>query len=271
MFIVVCKNTAIAKVLHEWLTGKGAPTGVAPSKIEGLKDGKNGEVRTIRVDTKVVHETDSGEAKGDENRWMRFTLDTVGQTDWPKAPQGLPLYPDGFAELAEKLERPLHPPGRDIRCIVSVAMLTEGWSCNTVTHIIGLRPFQSQLLCEQVVGRGLRRLSYEVNADGKLNEEIAQIFGVPFHIVPFKATKGGAPPPPTQRTRVQALSSKASYEIEYPRVEGYTQAIRNRLTVDWSSIAPLVLDPGSIPPVVDMKHGMFSEKGHCHRHLRRSR
>ena len=66
-----------------------------------------------------------------------------------------------------------------MRCIVSVGMLTEGWDCNTVTHIIGLRPFMSQLLCEQVVGRGLRRKSYEVNADGKFNEEVAKVLGVP--------------------------------------------------------------------------------------------
>ena len=86
---------------------------------------------------------------------MRRTLDTVGRREWPLDPQGGPIYPEGFVELAEKLKRPLHPPGRDIRCIVSVGMLTEGWDCNTVTHIIGLRPFMSQLLCEQVVGRGL--------------------------------------------------------------------------------------------------------------------
>ena len=88
---------------------------------------------------------------------MRFTLDTVGKTDWPADRQGRPIYPEGFEELANKLDRPLHPPGRDVRCIVSVGMLTEGWDCNTVTHIVGFRPFMSQLLCEQVVGRGLRR------------------------------------------------------------------------------------------------------------------
>ena len=105
-------------------------------------------------------------AKSDEIRWMRFTLDTVGKTNWPTDRQGRPLYPEGFEELAKKLERPLHPPGRDVRCIVSVGMLTEGWDCNTVTHIIGLRPFMSQLLCEQVVGRGLRRASYELGENG---------------------------------------------------------------------------------------------------------
>lgn len=261
VFIVVCKNTAIAKAVYEWLAEDKGPAGVAPCKIDGFRAGPNGERRAIRVDTKVVHETDSAEAKGDENRWMRLTLDTVGKTDWPRDRQGRALYPEGFEELAKKLERSLHPPGRDIRCIVSVAMLTEGWDCNTVTHVVGLRPFMSQLLCEQVVGRALRRMSYDVGDDGILAEEIAQVFGVPFHIIPFKAQKGAAPKPTADRTRVHALPGKAQYEIRYPRVEGYTQAIRNRVTVDWDSIAPLVLDPGSIPPVVDMKAGMFSEEG----------
>ena len=78
---------------------------------------------------------------------MRFTLDTVGKEDWPRDSQGRALYPEGFEELAAKLERPLSPPGRDVHCIVSVAMLTEGWDAQTVTHIVGLRPFMSQLLC----------------------------------------------------------------------------------------------------------------------------
>ena len=104
----------------------------------------------------------AGHAKSDEAQWMRFTLDTVGRTEWPRDPQGRAIMPEGFEALATKRGLPLHPPGRDVRCIVSVGMLTEGWDCNTVTHIVGLRPFMSQLLCEQVVGRGLRRRSYEL-------------------------------------------------------------------------------------------------------------
>ena len=160
-------------------------------------------MNTIRVDSKGVHETDTGEAKSDETRWMRFTLDTVGKTDWPRDRQGRPIYPEGFEELAKKLDRPLHPPGRDVRCIVSVGMLTEGWDCNTVTHIIGLRPFMSQLLCEQVVGRGLRRASYEVDENGLLREEVAKVFGVPFEVIPFKANPAGQRP----RRRSSATTS----------------------------------------------------------------
>ncbi len=174
------------------MAGEGrSPAGIPKAGIEGFRN-RDGQVNTIRVDSKVVHETDSEQAKSDESRWMRYTLDTVGKTGWSTDKQGRPVYPEGFEDLAKKLERPMHPPGRDVRCIVSVGMLTEGWDCNTVTHIIGIRPFMSQLLCEQVVGRGLRRASYEVNEDGKFTEEVANVLGVPFEVIPFKATSRGA-------------------------------------------------------------------------------
>jgi type III restriction enzyme len=251
VFILVCKNTQIAKVLYEWLAEDTAPTGIPPVKIEGFKN--NGRQNTIRVDSKVVHESDSGESKNDEVRWMRFTLDTVGKIAWPADRLGRPLYPEGFKELADKLGRLDHPPGRDVRCIVSVGMLTEGWDCNTVTHIIGLRPFMSQLLCEQVVGRGLRRANYDVGPDGKLTEEVAKVFGVPFEVIPFKANPQGQPQPRVTRYHVHAISAKSQFEIKYPRVEGYTQAIRNRVTVDWGSVPSLILEPGRIPPEVEVK------------------
>ncbi len=122
-----------------------------------------------------------------------------------------------------KLDRPLHPPGRDVRCIVSVGMLTEGWDCNTVTHIIGLRPFMSQLLCEQVVGRGLRRASYEVDDEWASREEVAKVFGVPFEVIPFKANPPGPAPPRKDRKHVHAIAAKAAFEIKFPRVERYTR------------------------------------------------
>jgi type III restriction enzyme len=190
---------------------------------------------------------------------MRFTLDTVGKTAWPLDRQKRPLFPEGFEELAAKLKRPLHPPGRDVRCIVSVGMLTEGWDCNTVTHIIGLRPFMSQLLCEQVVGRGLRRASYDLTAENKFSEEVAKVFGVPFEVVPMK-TSGPTPRPPEKRHHVYAVPEKARFEIQFPRIEGYTQAIRNKVTVDWS-VANLVIDPAYIPPEVEMKATVPNNRG----------
>jgi type III restriction enzyme len=260
VFILVCKNTRIAKVIYEWLAEDKPPAGIPPAKLDALRNTPDRKV-TIRVDTKVVQESDTDQAKSDEVAWMRLTLDTVGKLDWPRDRQQRPIYPEGFEALAKKLGRPLHPPGRDVRCIVSVGMLTEGWDCNTVTHIVGLRPFMSQLLCEQVVGRGLRRSNYDVAADGKLTEEVAKVFGVPFEVIPFKENRGAVPPPQPKRHRIHAVPERAEFEIRFPRVEGYRQAIRNRVTVDWSALAPVTLDPKRIPPEVQVKALLPSNVG----------
>jgi type III restriction enzyme len=245
VFILVCKNTKLAGVIYDWLAQGVSPPAVPPANIDALRNTPEATY-TIRVDSKVIAETEVEGAKNDEYRWMRFTLDTVGRRDWPRDPQGRPVYPQDFEELARKLDRPLHPPGRDVRCIVSVGMLTEGWDCNTVTHIVGLRPFMSQLLCEQVVGRGLRRASYDLNEEGKFTEEVAQILGVPFEVIPFKQ-RVGPKPPPLKQNHVQALPARAAYEIRFPRVDGYQQRIRNRVSVEWDAIAPVKVDPRAIP------------------------
>lgn len=261
VFIIVCKNTAIAKVMYEWIAEDQPPTGIPRLKIDGFRN-RDAQEYTIRVDSKVVNETDDlGGAKSDEQQWMRFKLDTVGRVEWPRDRMGRPVYPEGFEELAGKLERPLHPPGRDVRCIVSVGMLTEGWDCNTVTHIVGLRPFMSQLLCEQVVGRALRRMDYEPNAEGKFDEEVAKVFGVPFEVIPFKATPGGGGKPRPPRFHVHPLPSKKEFEIRFPRVEGYTQAVKNRVTVDWNRLPKRVIDPMQIPPEVQVKGLNFNNRG----------
>jgi type III restriction enzyme len=257
VFILVCKNTKLAGVIYDWLAEGKAPAGIQPADLSELRN-DDGKRVTIRVDSKVVSETEVEGAKNDESRWMRFMLDTVGKRDWTRDDQGRSIYPEGFEELARKLERPLHPPGRDVRCIVSVGMLTEGWDCNTVTHIVGLRPFMSQLLCEQVVGRGLRRRSYDLTEDGKFEEEVAKILGVPFEVVPFKQRTGARPPRRPQH-HVHALPEKDRFGITFPRVEGYQQAIRNRVTVDWSKIAPVAVDPMKIPDQVRLKGTLLSK------------
>ena len=111
VFIIVCKNTRIADVIYKWLGENDPPSGIPPAKIVGFVNA-NDRKNTIRVDSKVVAETDTGEAKSDENAWMRLTLDTVGKTEWPKDRQGRSIYPEGYEELAKKLERPLRPPFR---------------------------------------------------------------------------------------------------------------------------------------------------------------
>jgi type III restriction enzyme len=260
VYIIVCRDTAIARVVYEWLALDRPPAGIPPANIAGFRNTPERQ-NTIRVDSKVVQETDSDRAKADESTWMRLTLDTVGKIAWPVDRQGRLLYPEGFEDLAKKLDKPLHPPGRDVRCIVSVGMLTEGWDCSTVTHIVGLRPFMSQLLCEQVVGRGLRRSSYEVGDDGMLQEEVAKVFGVPFQVIPFKANKGGARAPAPKRHHVHAIPTRAAYEIRFPRVEGYRQAIKSKVAIDWASMPTIVLDPMRIPPEVEVKAALPNNKG----------
>jgi type III restriction enzyme len=267
VFIVVCKNTQIAQVIYKWLADDERPTGIPPSNL-GLFRNREHEINTIRVDSKVSAETDGGGAVDDKKRWMRFTLDTVGRKKWPVDTQGRPMYPDGFEELAKKLVKPLDPPGANVRCIVSVSMLTEGWDCNTVTHIIGLRPFMSQLLCEQVVGRGLRRASYDViekklpgGETGEVfSEEVAKVFGVPFEVIPFKANPGPSAPK-EKRNRIFSRPDRAKLEIKFPRVERYTQAIRNKIDVDWDHLPPLSIQPHKIPPQVEMKGVAYNSEG----------
>jgi type III restriction enzyme len=259
VLILVCKNTQLAKMIYEWIADGVAPAGVPSLDIPSLRN-SDGDTLTIRVDSKVIQETDILAAKSDEVAWMRLRLDTIGKRDWPRDDQERPVYPEGFQELAMRLGRTFRPPGADVRCIVSVGMLTEGWDCNTVTHIVGLRPFMSQLLCEQVVGRGLRRRDYEVGEDGRLTEEVAKILGVPFEVLPFKqSTKRSAPKP--KRFHVQALPEKAQFEIVFPRVDGYQQAIRNRIAVDWDRVPAVFVDPMKIPDEVQVKAALPNNQG----------
>ena len=109
--------------------------------------------------------------------------------------------------------------GEHVRCVVSVSMLTEGWDANTVTHILGIRRFGSQLLCEQVVGRGLRRRSYAANEEGRFDPEYAEVYGVPFAFIPGKPTKETPPRPPA--VEVRALDERADLRITFPKVDGY--------------------------------------------------
>ena len=146
--------------------------------------------------------------------------------------QGRSIYPEGFEELAKKLGRPLHPPGRDVRCIVSVGMLTEGWDCNTVTHIVGLRPFMSQLLCEQVVGRGLRRASYEIGDDGKADRGSRRRYSAcRSRSSRSRRTKAAHAPAREAASRPRA-TREGRFRDQVSARRGIPQAIRNRVTMD---------------------------------------
>jgi type III restriction enzyme len=184
-------------------------------------------------------------------------LETIGKTEWPGR-----KVPEEYAAIVDRHNRKALededsglfvvdqnvPPGRDVRCIISVSMLSEGWDATTVTHVVGLRPFGSQLLCEQVVGRALRRTSYAVDQEnGLFTEETAQIFGVPFELIPFKVEGGRPQPPSPPANHVYADPGKAEYEIEFPVVEGYQDPGIVLVKVNWDRVGELVLDPENVP------------------------
>jgi hypothetical protein len=122
-------------------------------------------------------------------------------------------------------------PGEQVRCVVSVQMLTEGWDANNVTHILGLRAFGSQLLCEQVVGRGLRRMDYTVDpTTGLLTEEYVDVYGIPFSVIPFKGRQTNKPAPEDKPVNhVRALDERRHFEIRFPVVESFAFALRRNL------------------------------------------
>jgi type III restriction enzyme len=149
--------------------------------------------------------------------------------------------------------------GGSIRCVVSVSMLTEGWDANTVTHVLGIRAFGTQLLCEQVIGRALRRQSYDLNDEKLFNVEYADVFGIPFD---FTAKPVIAPPqPPRETVVVKAIRpERDSLEIRFPRVEGYRIELEEeRLTAKFNEDSVLVLSPALVGPSITRNSGIIGE------------
>jgi type III restriction enzyme len=147
----------------------------------------------------------------------------------------------------------LGKPGEKIQNVISVGMLSEGWDAKTVTHIMGLRAFTSQLLCEQVVGRGLRRTAYEINpGTGLFDPEYVNIFGVPFTFLPHESKDGAIPAPPKPKTPIEPDATKAAYEISWPNVIRIDTVFKPRLSLDWSKVRPLVLNASQTAKLAEL-------------------
>lgn len=193
--------------------------------------------RTLHIDSKVLNEA---EAKADEGETEASEPEAAD--DEPKAKK---LTKDEQAELLRRtVDTVGHvgKPGEQIQNVISVGMLSEGWDAKTVTHIMGLRAFTSQLLCEQVVGRGLRRTSYEAGEDGLFKPEYVNIFGVPFTFLPHEGDSDGPLPPPPPKTRIEALREKAKFEISWPNILRIDHVFAPRLEIDFSKAPVLTLN-----------------------------
>src|ERR1043165_4151285 len=149
--------------------------------------------------------------------------------------------------------------GAGIRCVVSVSMLTEGWDANNVTHILGIRAFGTQLLCEQVIGRALRRQVYELNDEGLFDAEYADIFGVPFDFTAKPVVV--SPTPPRETVMVRAVRPDRDHlEIRFPRVEGYRVELpTERLTATFTDDSKLELTPDLVGPTTTRNQGIIGE------------
>ncbi len=143
-------------------------------------------------------------------------------------------------------------PGEQIQCVIGVNMLSEGWDARTVTHILGLRAFTSQLLCEQVVGRGLRRISYDVNEKTGLYEpEYVTVFGVPFTFLPAEG-KEKPPGPEKPKTKIGPILERENLKIEWPHVLRVDYKLNYFLDLDWDKLETLILSPEDTPTVVEV-------------------
>ncbi|MDH7486451.1 MAG: DEAD/DEAH box helicase family protein [Anaerolineae bacterium] len=229
--IVVCDNTSLSKLVHEHIARGG---------VQSELENREGREVTLRIDTKLLVEAESapppvpspfeggGAGWGSFAERLRKMVDTVGKTEW-----------EGEGD----------PPGKDIRCVISVGMLNEGWDAHNVTQILGLRAFTSQLLCEQVVGRGLRRTNY----DDFSEPEYVDVYGVPFEVIPVKKKPVSRTEVQKVSTLVRALPERKHLEITFPRVEGYVFDVRQRIRVNLKGVPYLRVDPTSEPTEVIAK------------------
>jgi type III restriction enzyme len=229
VFIVVCNNTNVSKLVFDWIAGWEKPIGddlvVQAGQLPIFRndDGRGGWLHrpnTILVDSQQL---ESGEAMSDE--FKKFAAREIEEfkSEYRQRFPGRDAENLTDEDLLREVMNTVGKPGKlgdHIKCVVSVAMLTEGWDANTVTHVLGVRAFGTQLLCEQVVGRALRRMSYAANDQGLFEPEYAEVYGVPFSFIPCSGSPKDPKPGPIP-TRVRALESRIACEITFPRLVGY--------------------------------------------------
>jgi len=256
VFIVVCNNTNVSKLVFDFIAGwekqigerKIAQAGQLP--IFRNDDGNGAWLHrpnTVLVDSQQL---ESGESMSED-----FKKIAAREIDEFKA-EYRARFPGRDAESLtdEDLLREVMNTvgkagklGEHIKCVVSVSMLTEGWDANTVTHVLGVRAFGTQLLCEQVVGRALRRMSYAANEKGHFNPEYAEVYGVPFSFIPCSGATADPKPGPLP-TRVRALESRIACEITFPRLLGYRYDVAGeRLSETFTEESRLTLSTADIP------------------------
>ena len=254
VMITVANLTYTAARVDYTLTHKKIP-------VEGLSDPET----ILHIDSKVLNEAEAQEEAPEVGNAVFGSAGVPPASSSDSAESetddsDAPVKKLSKQERAEQLRRTVDTvgkvgqPGEKIRGVISVGMLSEGWDAQTVTHIMGLRAFTSQLLCEQVVGRGLRRTSYDVDPKtGLFLPEYVNIFGVPFTFMPHEGDEDALPPPPPQPTaRIAPLPDRKNLAISWPNIIRIEHEYRPELTLDLDKIKPLTLDAYETPTIADL-------------------
>jgi len=269
-FIVVCNNTATSKLVYDYVSGfeRSNADGTTTLEFGKLPLFQNhdehgntlGRPRTLLIDSEQL---ESGDALDKNFRDMasdeidRFRREIIERTGDRRQAENI-TDQDLLREVMNTVGKP-DRLGDSIRCVVSVSMLTEGWDANTVTHVLGVRAFGTQLLCEQVIGRALRRQSYDLNEENLFNVEYADVLGIPFN---FTAKPVVAPPqPPRETIQVKAVRpARDALEIRFPRVAGYRVELpTERLTAEFDETSTLDLTPDLVGATETKNSGIIGE------------
>ena len=270
VFIIVCNNTSTSKLVHDYVAGfyRTGEDGQTPVHHAGRlplfrnydDDGNRlARPRTLLIDSAQL---ESGEALDKDFRELasdeieRFRREMIERGDVEKARKITD------ADLLREVMNTVGKEGKlgePIRCVVSVSMLTEGWDANTVTHILGVRAFGTQLLCEQVVGRALRRQSYDLDEHGLLSVEYADILGIPFDFTAKPVIAPAKPPRPTVHV-CAVRPERDALEIRFPRVEGYRIELPDSgLSARFNPDSTLRLTPNLVGPSIVRDEGIVGE------------
>jgi type III restriction enzyme len=257
VFIVVCPNTAVSKLIYDWIVGEQVEdaAGAVVFKDGNLPLLANVEEgvplarpRTILIDSAQL---ESGQGLKTEFKQAAAAEIAAFKNEYRLRNPGADIEKITEEELLREVMNTVGKRGKlgeHVRCVVSVSMLTEGWDANTVTHILGVRAFRSQLLCEQVVGRGLRRRSYAVNPEtGCFEPEYANVYGIPFQFIPSDKPIAD-PKPPRPITLVQSVEGREHLRITFPVLDGYrVEMPAEPLLFDPEQAAPFEVGRNTVP------------------------
>jgi len=269
-FIVVCQNTAISKLVYDFISGfqrenDDGSTTFTQGRFELFRNFDEHGNPCPRPNTLLIdsEQLESGDALDSKFKKMmapeieRYRREIIQRTGDQHAADNISDQ-DLLREVMNTVGK-LGRLGGSIRCVVSVSMLTEGWDASTVTHILGIRAFGTQLLCEQVVGRALRRQSYDLNEESLFDVEYADILGIPFDFTAKPVIS--KPQPPRATVHVRAMRPERDpLEIQFPRVQGYRVELpEERLAAEFDADSTLELTPALVGPSIRRNAGIIGE------------